>query len=149
MKKALAGLAVFLAAAYVVALPYITVYQIRQAVEMRDSGVARLDLRPIGQRRGQVLGKQARSRPGRTAIDRREQAPRAPAALRFDYFEAGARRGVHCQPLVAAPRDRRQQQRQRPAPDMIEIGDQSARRRQHGSSEIAKAIERRDTEQRL
>lgn len=37
MKKALAGLAVFLAAAYVVALPYITVYQIRQAVEMRDS----------------------------------------------------------------------------------------------------------------
>ncbi|MEZ5436438.1 MAG: DUF2939 domain-containing protein [Pseudomonadales bacterium] len=37
MKKALAGLAVFLVAAYVFALPYITVHQIRQAVEMRDS----------------------------------------------------------------------------------------------------------------
>ncbi|HNI37831.1 MAG TPA: DUF2939 domain-containing protein [Pseudomonadales bacterium] len=37
MKKALAGAVVFLVAAYVFALPYITVYQIRLAVDERDS----------------------------------------------------------------------------------------------------------------
>lgn len=37
MKKTLAGAAIFLVAAYVFALPYITVHQIRQAVKARDS----------------------------------------------------------------------------------------------------------------
>lgn len=37
MKKSVLGLLVFLGMAYVFALPYITVYQIRQAVESRDS----------------------------------------------------------------------------------------------------------------
>ncbi len=37
MKRSALGLLVFLAMAYVLALPYITVYQIRQAVKARDS----------------------------------------------------------------------------------------------------------------
>ena len=68
------------------------------------------DRRLVGQRRRQVLGQLPRARAGDATIDGRQQAPRASAALRFEHFEARARRRVHRQPRRAVLRHRRQQQ---------------------------------------
>ena len=123
--------------------------QQRIGVEMVDAGQPLFDRAAIRQRGGQVLGQLARARAGGAAVDAGDQAAGAPAALRFEDFEAGPRRCIHRQMRARPARDRWQQERQSPAPGMVEIGDQARRRGQHRARKIAQPVERGDPVDRL
>ena len=123
--------------------------QQRVGVKPLDQRQPLYDRGLVGQRRGHVLGQLPRPRAGDAAIDRREQAPRARAALRFEHFEARARCRVHSEPRCAVLRDRRQQQRQLPAPRMVEIGDETPGGREHRPAELTEPVERGNAMNRL
>ena len=129
-------------------VPHVRAQQ-RIAVEPLDQRQPLGDRRLVGQRGGEILGQLPRPGAGDAAIDRRQQTAGAAAALRLDHFQAGARGRVHRQPRSAVLRHRRQQQRQLPAAGVVEISDQPAGRRQHGTGELAEAVERGNAVHRL
>ena len=101
---------------------------------------------PVGERAGEIVGKQARAGRGDGAIDRAEQAAVARARHRADKLEAFARRRVDRHPPRGKVPHRRLKKGRAAGADMVEIGEERAHRGDFAAPELAEAVERLDAE---